>query len=214
MYANPEHKKAQDYIDAQKYDKALKAFNEALKKAPNHPDILSHRGVCYLHLNQKKNCLDDMLLSLKLQPDYSYRYASLAYVKDYFGDIDGAIEAYEKAVQLDPDDAVAHNNLGLLLEKKGYQQKAMRQFERADKLANIEQKFMNRLDELEGNEVYEAPHPPAGETLQPKKLEADKVVTRKQVYRSIFTDGKTFKEFILFIKSGFKLKNDDQKRKG
>lgn len=212
MYINPEHKKAQDYIDAQKYDKALSAFNEALKKAPNHPDILSHRGVCYLHLNQKKNCLDDLHLSLRLQPDYSYRYASLAYAKDYFGDIDGAIAAYEKAIELDPEDAVAYNNLGLLQEKKGYQQKAQRQFEKADKLAKIERKFMDRLDEEEIRDAL--PAPGKGETLQPKKLTPDKVLTRKEVYRSLFTDGKTFKEFIVFIKQGFKLTKDDQKRKG
>lgn len=212
MYINPEHKKAQDYIDAQKYDKALSAFNEALKKAPNHPDILSHRGVCYLHLNQKKNCLDDLHLSLQLQPDYSYRYASLAYAKDYFGDIDGAIAAYEKAIELDPEDAVAYNNLGLLQEKKGYQQKAQRQFEKADKLAKIERKFMDRLDKDEIRDT--SPAPGKGETLQPKKLTPDKVLSRKEVYRSLFTDGKTFKEFIVFIKQGFKLTKDDQKRKG
>ena len=212
MYINPEHKKAQDYIDAQKYDKALSAFNEALKKAPNHPDILSHRGVCYLHLNQKKNCLDDFNLSLQLQPDYSYRYASLAYAKDYFGDIDGAISAYEKAIELDPEDAVAYNNLGLLQEKKGYQQKAQRQFEKADKLAKIERKFMDRLDKDEIRDT--SPAPVKGETLQPKKLTPDKVLSRKEVYRSLFTDGKTFKEFIVFIKQGFKLTKDDQKRKG
>lgn len=212
MYINPEHKKAQDYIDAQKYDKALSAFNEALKKAPNHPDILSHRGVCYLHLNQKKNCLDDLNLSLQLQPDYSYRYASLAYAKDYFGDIDGAIAAYEKAIELDPEDAIAYNNLGLLQEKKGYQQKAQRQFEKADKLAKIERKFMDRLDK---DEIRDAsPAPGKGETLQPKKLTPDKVLSRKEVYRSLFKDGKTFKEFIVFIKQGFKLTKDDQKRKG
>jgi tetratricopeptide (TPR) repeat protein len=212
MYINPEHKKAQDYIDAQKYDKALSAFNEALKKAPNHPDILSHRGVCYLHLNQKKNCLDDLNLSLQLQPDYSYRYASLAYAKDYFGDIDGAIAAYEKAIELDPEDAIAYNNLGLLQEKKGYQQKAQRQFEKADKLAKIERKFMDRLDK---DEIRDAsPAPGKGETPQPKKLTPDKVLSRKEVYRSLFKDGKTFKEFIVFIKQGFKLTKDDQKRKG
>lgn len=212
MYINPEHKKAQDYIDAQKYDKALSAFNEALKKAPNHPDILSHRGVCYLHLNQKKNCLDDLNLSLQLQPDYSYRYASLAYAKDYFGDIDGAIAAYEKAIELDPEDAIAFNNLGLLQEKKGYQQKAQRQFEKADKLAKIERKFMDRLDKDENRDA--SPAPGKGETLQPKKLTPDKVLSRKEVYRSLFKDGKTFKEFIVFIKQGFKLTKDDQKRKG
>merc|ERR1711916_397335 len=59
-------------------------------------DILSHRGVVHLHLNQKKKCLDDLKLSLSLEPENPYRYASLAYAKDFFGDIDGAIADYEK----------------------------------------------------------------------------------------------------------------------
>ena len=71
---------------------------------------------------------------------------------------------------------------------------------------------MDRLDKEEGQSP--APDPGKGETLQPKKLIPDEVLTRKQVYRSLFTDGKTFKEFVVFIKQGFKLSKDDQKRKG
>merc|ERR1711916_163810 len=140
MYVHGNHKKAQELLDEEKLESSLLHFNKALKEAPNHPDILSHRGVVHLHLNQKKKCLDDLKLSLSLEPENPYRYASLAYAKDFFGDIDGAIADYEKAVELDPEDAVAHNNLGLLLEKKGYQQKAQRNFEKADKLSKKEKK--------------------------------------------------------------------------
>ena len=49
-------------MDEQKYEKALMFFNKALVLNPNHPDILSHRGVLYLHLNQKRKCFDDFFL--------------------------------------------------------------------------------------------------------------------------------------------------------
>src|SRR5690554_5833994 len=196
MYINSEHKKAQELLDEQKYEKSLIAFNKALKLNPNDPNILSHRGVLYLHMNQKKKCFDDLELSLRLDKDYAYRYAALAYAKDYFGDLDTAITLYEKAVALDPKDSIAHNNLGLLMEKRGYQQKAKDNFEKADKLAEIQKDLFAKMDELEKGEdslslengqtnnqnSNPLPKPgsqvkPQGERLQPKKLRPEEAPT-------------------------------------
>lgn len=225
MYINSEHKKAQELLDEQKFDKSLIAFNKALKLDPNHPDILSHRGVLYLHMNQKKKCFEDLELSLRLDKDYSFRYAALAYAKDYFGDLDAAIELYQKAVAVDPEDAISHNNLGLLMEKQGYQKKAKDNFEKADRLAEIQTDMINKLDELESREdnfhskkeglEKESSNPlpkpgtmnlPKGEPLQPKKMKADPTKTFGQVSKDLVTKKSVFKEFIEFVKNGFKLK--------
>jgi tetratricopeptide (TPR) repeat protein len=218
MYINSYHKKAQELLDEQKLDKSLIAFNKALAESPNHPDILSHRGVVYLHLNQKKKCLDDLLLSLELDKENAYRYASLAYARDYFGDLEGAIKDYQKAVEIDPEDAISHNNLGLLMEKQGYQSKAQSNFDKADKLAKIQKDMFDTLDEVEGlkskdtsqdNESYT----PKGERLQPKKLIPDKEPTRKEVFKNVVTKKSVFIEFVSFVKNGFKLKGNDKERK-
>lgn len=217
MYANSEHKKAQELMDEQKYDRALIHFNKALELNPNHPDILSHRGVLYLHLNQKRKCFDDLELSLNLDKDYGYRYAALAYAKEFFGDLDAAIELYEKAVEVDPDDAIAHNNLGLLKEKKGYQKQAQQNFERADKLAKIQDDIFQKMEEVEPEEKVHNPLPkpgslniPQGEKLQPKRLSPDKKQSKGEIIKEVMTSKSTFKEFIAFIKNGFKIdqKND------
>src|SRR5690554_2132050 len=205
MYINSEHKKAQELLDEQKFEKSLIAFNKALKLNPNHPDILSHRGVLHLHMNQKKKCFDDLELSLRLDKDYAYRYAALAYAKDYFGDLDAAIELYEKAVQIDPQDAISHNNLGLLMEKRGYQSKAKENFKKADKLSSIQN------GEFENKSNNPLPKPnnllkPKGEKLHPKKLKPDPKQTFGQVSRDLITKKSVFMEFVAFIKNGFKLK--------
>jgi tetratricopeptide (TPR) repeat protein len=217
MYINSHHKRADELMDEQKYDKALTAFNKALEKNPKNPIILSQRGVLFLHMNKKKKCLDDLNLALELEPENSYRFASRAYAKDFFGNLDGAIEDYEKAVKLDPSDAVAHNNLGLLLEKKGYQNKAQQKFERADRLAKVEKKFFDKLDEAEGitdTQTSNSPSPSSGEKLQPKKLEIEKAIKSKNLFIQVFTKKSVFKEFVSFIKNGFKIKDNDQKGKG
>jgi len=44
-------------------------------------------------------------------------------------------ENYEKAIELDPEDAVSYNNLGLVEEKMGRKEKAQQHFSRADSLS-------------------------------------------------------------------------------
>ena len=146
MFANKLHESAHEALKAQEIEKAISLYGEALKETPNHPDILSDRGVAYLHSNNKEKCFQDLNQALELQPEYSYRYACRAYAKNHFGDIDGAVLDYEKAVELDPKDAVAHNNLGMLLEQKGYMQKAKERFDRADKLSKMEDHAIERND--------------------------------------------------------------------
>ena len=214
MYINDQHKKADLFLDQQKYDKALNAFNLSLKISPNHPDLLSQRGVVHIHLNNKKEAISDFNLALELEPNNSYRYASRAYAKDFFGDLEGAIEDYQMAVKIDPEDAIAHNNLGLLLEKKGYQNKAKENFDRADLLAKHQENFLQKLDELEQNKpadpsVDNGNKPKNGVKLQPKKMVSDKPLTKVEIIKNIFTNKTQFKEFISFIKNGFKIKNDD-----
>jgi len=220
MYINSEHKKAQELMDEQKYEKALVFFNKALVLNPNHPDILSHRGVLYLHLNQKRKCFDDLELSLNLDKDYAYRYACLAYAREFFGDLDSAIELYEKAVVIDPDDAISHNNLGLLREKKGYQKQAQHDFDKADLLAEKQKDVIFKMDESDAEKedqpakiVNPLPKPgslniPIGEKLQPKKLEPDVKASKTKIMIDVFTKKSKLKEFIDFVKNGFKLKEE------
>jgi tetratricopeptide (TPR) repeat protein len=175
-----------------------------LNKNPNHPDILSDRGVVYIHLNRKEDALKAFDLSLNLQPDYAYRYSSRAYARAFFGDIDAAIKDYEKAVELDKEDAIAYNNLGLLLEQKGRMDLAKKNFDRADHLAKIEEKLLNVVDELEEDGIYDE--------VQIQRKEIEPIEKRKKELttwgemKKIFTSKDQFKDFLHFIKNGFKNK--------
>ena len=44
----------------------------------------------------------------------------------------GAIEDYKRTVELDPEDAVTWNNLGLLEEQLGYQEQAKERYRVSD----------------------------------------------------------------------------------
>lgn len=208
MYINEAHQHGIELLRAGKLQEALSMLHQALKENPSHPDILSDRGVVYIHLKQEKEALDDFNLSLELQPDYSYRYSSRAYAKSVFNDIDGAIADYEKAVELDKEDAIAYNNLGLLLEQKGRIEQAKRNFDRADHLAKIEKDLLDVVEDLEEGKIDVQEQQEAQlerKAIEPIELKKKQETTLSEM-KKIFTSKEQFKEFLHFIKNGFKLK--------
>lgn len=211
MFINNKHEEAHHILKSGDVMASIQLYTEALDMNPGHPDILSDRGVAYLHLNDADKCFEDFNLALEMQPDYAYRYASRAFAKSHFGDLEGAVEDYEKAIELDPDDAVAHNNLGLIYEKMGYFREANLRFERADKLSKIEGELFQIMDDLEGKHEDQ---PSSETTFAANQTEDDKnfedqkgeTPTGSKEFQKIFTSRKQFREFIDFVRNGFKLK--------
>ncbi|NQX91707.1 MAG: tetratricopeptide repeat protein [Flavobacteriales bacterium] len=119
-----------------KHKEAIELFNKLIEQGAN-PDLLHDRGVSYFHIGNKKKCLADFDSALNLQPDYSYRYSSRAFIKAAFKDTTGALEDYRKAVEMDPEDAVAQNNLGLLEEQMGWKDDRQKRFKIDDALNEI-----------------------------------------------------------------------------
>jgi Flp pilus assembly protein TadD len=91
--------------------------------------------------------LKDMDKAVELEPKNPYRYSSRAYINWHLKNMEQAVADYKMAIELDPDDAVAHNNLGMLEEQMGYQQQAQKRFKKADGLAvNKNGQLVNRTE--------------------------------------------------------------------
>lgn len=205
MFANPTHEIAHELLKEGKVNEAIEAYTKAMEITPNHPDIYSDRGVAHLHNMDKENCFADLQKAIDLQPDYGYRYAAMAFAKNNFGDLDGAVEDYTKAVDLDPTDAVAQNNLGLLLEQQGYKKAAEQRFARADELSKQENHLLDVIDDLDNaeNQKEETSSKQNESTKAPTKEENN---SNSEEFKKIFTQKSQFKEFIRFVKNGFKIK--------
>ena len=208
MFTNKTHEEATSKLKEGQIDEAIGLYTKALNEAPDDYNIISDRGVAYLHKNDKLRCFGDFNRAIQLQPNYSYRYASRAYAKKHFGDIEGAVADYEKAVELDPEDAVAQNNLGMLLEEMGYKKQSEKRFARADKLSEQENGLLNVMEGLEVSEkAVEAPNQETPiEDLSPSDKGSDETKTNSKEFKKVFTSKNQFKEFIRFIRNGFKIK--------
>jgi tetratricopeptide (TPR) repeat protein len=107
------------------------------QEATKDPDAMHDRAVSHFHCEEPGKALEWLDLAAALQPEYSYRYASRGWMKQAIGDTPGAIADYQRAVQLDPEDAVTWNNLGLLEEQMGYQAQAKERYKISDELMGI-----------------------------------------------------------------------------
>jgi Flp pilus assembly protein TadD len=119
----------------EKFDLALAACERLLTAQPHQAEIHYLKAMCLLRLGRDKASLQSLDEACLLEPNNPFRYASRAYLRDRTGNLEGAIDDYRTAIHLDPEDAIAHNNLGLLLEKAGYQQAAAQHTQRADELS-------------------------------------------------------------------------------
>lgn len=203
MFANKIHEEAHALMQSGDLQGSITLYTKAMEEHPKDCNLISDRAVAYLHLNEKEKCYADFDLALSLQPNYGYRYASRAFAKNHFGDVDGAVEDYEKAVEMDPDDAVAQNNLGLLLEQKGYKNAAEERFNRADKLSKEEDHLLEIMDDLDNEKSAEVIG--TKEEIDPN-IQRQKNVSTGEELKKVFTSKSQFKEFMNFIKNGFKIK--------
>lgn len=184
-------KKAIDAYRGKDFENAVYWYSRAISVSPDDAELYSERAVAYFHREMLKESLADMNKAQELQPEKPYRYSSRAYIKDALGDTAGAIADYKIAIELDPDDSVAHNNLGLLEEKLGHASQAKAMFDLADALAKNESGSNDPADYRPKNIQKEIEQEKRDKTLGSEIL-------------NIFRSKEGFREFVSFIRNGFK----------
>ena len=179
---------------------AIRIFTEVLENDPRDANALSHRGIAYLNIDKLDLSLADMNAAVAYDPEYSFRYQSRGYLKAHMKDYEGALADYEKAVELDPNDAIAINNLALAQEQMGWAKEAKENFDKSDRLSGMKT----------AEERAEERRNLAEKEVKMQDESTEDTVSKGEIARNVFTKKETFKEFIQFIKNGFRIKKDDK----
>jgi cytochrome c-type biogenesis protein CcmH/NrfG len=92
------------YFDAERYDDAIKWYEEAVKLDPKDVNLSTDLGVSYYYTNQPDKALAQFDRSLKLDPKHAKTLLNVGIVRA-FGkqDLDGAVQAWQQVLQVAPD---------------------------------------------------------------------------------------------------------------
>jgi len=193
---------AEAYYQAGDWAPALAAFDALLEGGMRDGNLLHDRAVCVFQLGRKKEALDQLDEAVALEPDNPYRYSSRAWIRAALKDVDGAIADYRKALEIDPEDAITLNNLGLLEEQYGMRKAAQERFKRADTLMGIlKEAGVDPADAAakpteSANAAANTPESDAAEPAGDESLWGE--------VKAVFTTPGRGKEFLRFLKNGLR----------
>jgi tetratricopeptide (TPR) repeat protein len=92
------------FFDAERYDQAIKWYEEALKLDPTNPDVSTDLGVSYYYSNQPDRALAQFKRSLEIEPKHTKTMLNqgivLAFGKQ---DLEGATRSWQQVVDLAPN---------------------------------------------------------------------------------------------------------------
>ena len=116
------YKRANEYYERGDFAKAIDLYSEAIRFASDDDAqryrFYYNRGLALCCLERYAEGKQDILKVLELRPTFAEGWYIKGLADEYLNDVDGAIEAYEKALELNPDFKDAQNRKELAQAKR------------------------------------------------------------------------------------------------
>lgn len=105
-------------------------YRQILQVAPNHPDALHSLGVIAYQVGKNEIAVDLINKAINISPS-ELMYCNLGNALQVQGQLELAVESYQKAISIQPDFVEAHSNLGNALQAQGRFDEAVESYRRA-----------------------------------------------------------------------------------
>ena len=116
------------------YDQAISANQRALAYDPNNVDAYANLALGYMAVEQIQNAIVSYQKYLQHKPSNEIYY-NLGFLYEKMGQFQEAAEAFEQAIELNPQDHQSHTRLAIMLRSMGRLEEAELSYRRAIKLA-------------------------------------------------------------------------------
>ena len=106
--------KAFDLKKANKYDKAIQLYREAIKIEPDNPKLYFDLSDCYCRINNLEKAISILDTAITLDSSYAPFYNNRGlYYNNLYEDKKSIVD-FKKAIKLDPSNYVYYSNMALL----------------------------------------------------------------------------------------------------
>jgi len=110
---------------------SVSVFEQAVATSRDNLLAEYYLGKAYRIAGNPDKAIFHLREAIRINSRYPGINAELAELLFERGDLDGAIRTYERSLQLEPESAPAHNNLGYALQQRGEPELALRHYEAA-----------------------------------------------------------------------------------
>jgi tetratricopeptide (TPR) repeat protein len=132
------------YRQSNQLDKALAAINQAIQLQPNNPNLYNEKYVVLSDLKRYKEAAAAINKAIELSPRAAF-YNNRGVVRNELGDKQGAIDDYNLAIKINPNDALAYYNRGNVRDELGDKPGAIDDYNLAIKInPNYAEAYNNR----------------------------------------------------------------------
>lgn len=169
------------YISQEKMDEAIAAMEDAKRENPDNVMLLQAEADMYYRMDDKEKYNEIMQEVLDKSPDDPAIYYNLGVTTAELGDTEGAIEYYEKALELDPSMSEARMNIVVAILAK--------EREIIDEMNNLgmSKEDNERYQELEEQrmEVYEEAIPYLEDAIEHDPTNVDIIRTAMNIFNTL-----------------------------
>lgn len=111
-----------EHLTNKRFQAAVQSYTEAIEAAPTGKNVhiyYANRSAAYFSAKDFNQAVQDARTCVATEPSYTKGYNRLATALEEQGNINEAIAAYEKCLDIDPDNATAKEQLPRLRNKQG-----------------------------------------------------------------------------------------------
>ena len=167
------------------HEKALNAFDQALQLDPSHRKSLFNSSRVLLESGRPKEAVERIEKALAQEPMSNEGLRLLGRARHELGDVDGAVQAYRRALSIDERDVWSMNNMGLIYIQQDRSSEALAPLARAVELRSNAPVFQNNL----GTALERSGYPTAAAQAYEAAIAVDSTYEKASVGLARVTSG-------------------------
>lgn len=137
--------RARAYLEAERFDEAAFALQESVRRLPQSRELRLDLSACLLRLGDASGALEWIDALLRINPSDVAALTHQGQALELLGQPRDAEDAYTRALEHDPDDVLALNNLGCLFLSQALPARALILLDNAARLAPDEPRISANL---------------------------------------------------------------------